>query len=220
MRPSLRKYWILFGVTFVVVVGSAALIAQAGRDDTPAPSDSSKTVMPKKATDKYLNLSDDELQEVVQVLNLYTLEKELALSDDQLVRVLPKWRQLLEMRREFWGERGERLGELRGALHRYGAPDAAVDASRMDEDLDEVVGAFRAEDDAFWSRYRQVELSILAELDAAQKVQYILIDSDQGRRTRRLVGTLKRINRPPQPELVHQAPTTDAKTTTVATSNP
>ena len=69
MRPSLRKYWILFGVAFcVVVAGSAALIAQAGRDDTPVPADAAKTAVPKKAPDKYLNLSEEEFDEVVQML--------------------------------------------------------------------------------------------------------------------------------------------------------
>jgi hypothetical protein len=216
MRPSLRKYWILFGVAFcVVVAGSAALIAQAGRDDTPAPADAAKTAVPKKAPDKYLNLSEGEFDEVVQVLNLYTLEKDLVLTDDQLVRVLPKWRQLMEMRRGFWGDRRERLGELRHALARQDDPDTSLDSN----ELDLVVGAFRGEDDTFWGRYREVELSILAELEPVQKVRYILVDSEQGRRTRRLVGTLRRINRPPQAELVHQAPTTDAKPTTVATSD-
>jgi len=213
MPQSLRKYWLLFGVTFAVVVaGSVAFIAQAGRDDTSPPPDTSKAAATKPAPEKFLNLSDDELREVVQVLNLYTLEKELALSDDQLVRVLPKWRQLLEMRREFWGDRRDRLDDLRGVLTTHEEDAASTD-------LDGVVDGFRGEDDAFWGRYRKIEVSILAELTSAQKVRYILIDSEQGRRTRRLVGTLKRINRPPQPHIVQQEPQTDPKPTTVTTAD-
>ncbi len=216
MRPSLRKYWVLFGVTFAVVVaGSAALIAQAGRDDTPAPPDSSKPATPRKPQERLLDLSEEEFDEVVQVLNLYTLEKDLELSDDQLVRVLPKWRQLMTMRRDFWGKRRERLGGLRETLEQHKAPGTSLGPA----ELDVVVGSFRGEDDAFWGKYREVELSILAELTPGQKVMYILVDSEQGRRTGRLVRTLKRINRPQQPELLQQAPTTDAKPATVATSD-
>ncbi len=212
MRNRLGKYWLLFWVTFgVVIIASGAFIAQAGRDDSPPPADTRAARNP----DPILNLSDDELSEVVQVLNLYTLEKELELTDDQLVRVLPKWRRLLEMRREFWRDRRSRLDGLREQVTVY----KEEQSDRDEEVLGLAVDNFRREDDTFWAGYRKIEVELLADLAPPQKIQYLLIDSEQGRRTSRLVKTLRRINRPPQPELIREAHADkDSQQKTVATS--
>ncbi|MBT7096902.1 hypothetical protein HN937_05975, partial [Candidatus Poribacteria bacterium] len=150
MRHRLGKYWLLFWVAFgVVIIASGAFIAQAGRDDSPPPADPTSAQTPEPV----LDLSDDELREVVQVLNLYTLEKELALTDDQLVRVLPKWRRLLEMRREFWGDRRDRLDGLRDTLAAY----EAEQSGSGETGLGLAVDTFRQVDKTFLAEYSELE---------------------------------------------------------------
>lgn len=213
MRHPIRKYWLLFGATFaVILIGSGAFIAQAGRDDSVPSPDSAK---PKKP-DPVLSLTDDELQEVVQVLNLYTLDKDLALTEDQLVRVLPKWRRLVEMRQEFWRDRRDRLGALKVTLAAHEAEGSDLDET----ELGLAVDRFHAVEEAFWTEHIALRFEMLDALTPAQKVKYILIEGEQRRRASRLVKALKSINRPPQPELLSETPArSDAtQTSTVATN--
>ncbi|MBT7099897.1 hypothetical protein HN937_21155, partial [Candidatus Poribacteria bacterium] len=61
---------------------------------------------------------------------------------------------------------------------------------------------------------------ILADLTPPQKLKYLLTDAGQRRRSSRLVKTLRRINRPPQPDLVLEAlpADKDAQQKTIATA--
>jgi hypothetical protein len=210
MWHPIRKYWLPFAVTFaIILIGSGAFIAQAGRDDSPSAQDSPAVKKP----DPPLNLTDDELREVVQVLNLYTLDKDLGLTDDQLVHVLPKWRGLTEMRREFWHDRKHRVDALRQALDAHQSDPANADETALDVDVD----SFHQVDSEFWGQHAALRFSLLDLLTPAQKVAFILLEGEQGSRSRRVMRALRRINRSPQPELLSEAPSgKDAEASTVA----
>ena len=183
----MRRYWIFFGFLFFAALSaSVAIIAQARNESVQAQSAEMRDAKRERRTDSSLDLNDAEIREIVDIAQLYTLEKELGLSEDQLMRVLPKWRQLVEKRSQFWGERRTRREQLESAL---------VGARGDDARLRQALSAFRSEEDEFWSVHRKIEDEILAELTIEQQVRYKLIDSEQGRRTSRLIRALRALSR-------------------------
>lgn len=170
-----------------LVIVSIAYVARAGRG---ADGDASSTDVapsgPKAGPRRALELSDDELTDVVDGIQVYTMAKELGLTEAQLVGVLPKWRELAQTRRAFWVERGKRLERLSEVLNGGGS----------DEAISMAVESFRGEDEAFWSGYRRLEGALLGVLSPEQRGRYLLLSSDQPRHASRLLRLLKRARDP------------------------
>jgi len=194
MASHARTYLCAVGLAAVCLgVASVAYVARAGRDSTDAKSSEVPGAERHRSGDRRgLDFGEDELGDVVDAIQLYTMARELDLGEEQRVRFLLKWRKLVDMRRAFWEQRKKRLDGL--ALVSEGH-----DAAPGDEDgstLREILAAFRGQDDAFWSEHRATEDALLGVLTPRQQMRYVVLSSRHRAQTRRLWRLLNRMIAP------------------------
>ncbi len=172
-----------------LVIASVAYVARTGRaaEATDAQGVSGDRAESRRA----LDFTDEELRDVVDAIQIYTMAKELGLSESQLAQVASKWRKLVDTRRAFWSERGERLDRLTEVVELQEA-----DGSASAEGIASAVESFRSEDVAFWSAYWETEQALLGVLDGEQVARYLVLSSSQARGTRCLMHLLERARDP------------------------
>ncbi|GIX07621.1 MAG: hypothetical protein KatS3mg115_2024 [Candidatus Poribacteria bacterium] len=122
------------------------------------------------------------------MLEVYSLQEEIGLSEEQLLQVLPRWRELRAKRDGFFSKRGERLDALEALLNRKDNPPTP-------EEFEAAYQEYTAADEQFWSEYIQEREEIIRLLSPEQKVRYLIFENRTQRDLGRLYRALKEIQR-------------------------
>lgn len=182
-----RKHWLLLSLTFLMVLtlGSIAFWAVAKRDDAKVLAQQAQKPgdPPLSRGDEFPNLSEEEMRALVQTLEVWTLSERIGLTEEQLLRMIPKRRQLVQMREGFWKTRKDRIAKLSAVAEKPGVTDA---------ELTGAISQFHKEDDAFWQQHKRLDDALMVELKPSQQVRYIIYDS-QPPHIRRMMRALRQL---------------------------
>jgi len=187
---------VVVGVVLVVLVALVASAAFSERGERVARAERN-SFFEKKAPappqeeppDNLPRLSEEEIRDVVNVLELWTLTDQLDLTDAQLASLMPKYRRLKTMRERFWQSRGERARAL-GELLKNTPPTPTAEQNAQ---LQAAFEAFQKENDTFWSEDRKAREEIFKELNPRQRVALLLWESESPRKTGRMLRALRRM---------------------------
>jgi hypothetical protein len=198
-------------VLLVALVASAAYLDRSDRaahvEKTKA-SEKPTTSQRSDFSNDMAKLSEDEIRDVVNVLEFWTLTDKLDLTDSQLVSLIPKYRRLKAMRERFWQSRPDRYRALETQRDQYGPTPTPEQNAQLRAAFD----AFQKENDTFWSEHEKVRQAILNELTPRQQIAYLIWESESPRKTGRVLRALRKMGELRQPpKLDPGAPTSKPK---------
>lgn len=187
-----KRYGILVGIfASLLVVGlwSYTYLAQAQKQGERAiAQERDEDRRPPHPPRFPIQLSDEDVERLGRVLEVYSLQEEIGLSEEQLLQVLPRWRELRAKRDGFFSKRGERLDALEALLNRKDNPPTP-------EEFEAAYQEYTAADEQFWSEYIQEREEIIRLLSPEQKVRYLIFENRTQRDLGRLYRALKEIQR-------------------------
>jgi len=192
-----------FAVLLIAVAASAAFVDRNGRHASAdkgkierAASETERAERPAPPDGEMPRLDEKEMRDIVNVVELWTMSDAVQLSEAQLVAILPKFRQIKQMRERFWQARPDRMKAFSDVLTTTeGASTATNDAK-----LTDVLGKNQETEDAFWKQHAALREQILGQLTPRQRVQYVLWESESPRKNGRMLQALRRMGEARKPE--------------------
>lgn len=183
---SKGRWVVSVGIVLVLTwAASAAFVDRSERSEKKV----EKPTRPSPPPEEMPKLSEDEMRDVVNVLEFWTLTDKLELSDAQLVSLIPKYRRLKAMRERFWQSRPERYRALEEQMKRAGANPAPEQNAQLRTAFE----AFEKESQSFWQEHEKARQEILKELTPRQQVAYLIWESESPRKANRILRALRRM---------------------------
>lgn len=187
--------WVVsVGIVLVLTLAaSAAFVDRSARSEKKV----EKQTPPSPPPEGMPKLSEDEMRDIVNILEFWTLTDKLELSDAQLISLIPKYRRLKAMRERFWQSRPDRYRALEEQMKSAGTNATP----EKDAQLRAAFEAFEKENRNFWQEHEKARQEILKELTPRQQIAYLIWESESPRKVDRILRALRRMGemrRPPR----------------------
>ncbi len=159
---------------FVLVLGF--LLATGSEDSKPAPKNTQD--------DTSLSQMKEDIPKLVEIIRIWKLVDELGLQEDQLVKFLPRFKELTDLRFKHYRLRRTTSDELRKSLG----------ANSSDEKLKSTLNRARNAEADFEQKEGQLENELYSILTVKQQAKFAVFQDSYYRDMRRLIGQLKELS--------------------------
>lgn len=189
MNPQMKLWTVL-----AVVAVTALLILIPLR---AADLKSSETVKPSVAASEAnaamsTNLSPaTRTVELLEVLRIWMLARDLELSKDQMTHFVPLFEELQRVKDRFREER-------RRASERLKAVDTA-DAT--EDEMVAALDAWQSVENKYWQEVQRLKSEMNAQLSPSQQVKFAIFNQTYPRKMRQLIASLKQVGEAKKPHI-------------------
>lgn len=131
------------------------------------------------------NLSREENSRLIEIIRIWKLVDELGVNEEQLAEVLPRFKELRELRRDYYKNRRDAVRELAGL----------VEAGNFSEKgLKSKVDKFRSTEIDYYRKYKELRDILNSNLTITQQAKYIVFEDEYSGDMRRLIRTLRELS--------------------------
>lgn len=176
------------GLIIIIILIAAAVLTSA-------------ILIPLKAED---TRKGEDIAEVVDVVYIMKLTNDLSLSTEQLMAFYPKFKQMQELRKQYWLEKREALKNLKSF-------DEQANAS--EEELQTALDKLNEIEDNFAQNTKKLRDELNSQLTLRQKVRFALSNDTFRRDVRQVLIRLKELGefKKQQPLLIKAEPSNNGK---------
>ncbi len=128
-----------------------------------------------------ISLSSEEIPHLVEIIRVWKLVEELGLNEEQLVKFLPKFKELNALRSRYYGNRRETVTEISKLL----------EANASEDQLKPITDKFKSAESGYYQTYRQLNDALDANLTVKQQAKFIVFQDRYRSDVRRLIRTLR-----------------------------
>ena len=172
-----RKLWLFAGVVGV----TALLILIPLKAADLMPTDQPQTVVSQKNAS--IQASQAHTVELLELLRIWMLARDLELSKDQLIRFAPTFEELQRLKQQFREQR-------RGVIRRL--EDVDRRASTPDEEA-EALAAYSELEDTYWEEVQRLTGELNSMLTSKQQVKFALFNDTYRKKMQQLVTSLRQV---------------------------
>ncbi|MFC1716469.1 hypothetical protein ACFL6S_22565 [Candidatus Poribacteria bacterium] len=181
---------VLIVVSLILVVG---LLLDIG-----AETNSQEQRRPRGAN---ISLSSEEIPHLVEIIRVWKLVDELGLNEEQLVKFLPKFKELNDLRSRYYGDRRETVNEISKLL----------EANASEDQLKPIADKFTDAEVNYYQTYNQLNDTLNANLTVKQRAKFIVFQDRYRSDIRRLIRTLRELSDQREPRSRPQPTTPQEK---------
>jgi hypothetical protein len=146
--------------------------------------DESKTESKKSYDNVDLAQLNKDIPKLVEIIRIWKLVDELGLQEEQLIKVLPRFKELNDIRSKYYNLRKSTSDELQKLL----------EASSTDEKIKAVLTKSKNTETDLRQKEQQLENELNSILTIKQQAKFVVFQDSFHRDMRRLIGNLKELS--------------------------
>lgn len=131
-----------------------------------------------------VNISGEDIPRLVEIIRIWKLVDELGLEEKQLMVFLPRFKQLNELRAQYYRSRHESLAELRKML----------DKNSPEDQIKSLIGEIKKTELEFRQNEQQLAESLESVLTVQQQAKFTVFQDTYNRDMSRLIRSLKELS--------------------------
>ena len=165
---------VLMMIVLVLIAG--LLLAIGAETDKPAPE--------RRPSGLDIDLPNEDVPHLVEIIRIWKLVDELELNEEQLIKFLPKFKELIDLRDKYFRSRRKTVTELENLL----------EANASQDHLKSAIDEFKTAEVDYYVTYRRLNDELDANLNVKQRAKFVVFQERYRSDMRSLIRTLKKLS--------------------------
>lgn len=182
---------VLMMIALVLIAG--LLLAIGAETDKPAPE--------RRPSGLDIDLPNEDVPHLVEIIRVWKLVDELELKEEQLIKFLPKFKELIDLRDKYFRSRRKNVTGL----------EKLLTANPSENELKSAIDEFKSAEVDYYITYKRLNDELDTNLNIEQQAKFIVFQDRYRRDMRSLIRTLKKLSDHRESRLKRQPSTLEAK---------
>jgi len=175
---------VLMMTALILIVG--LLLPIGAETDRPAPE--------RRPSGMDIDLSNEDIPHLVEIIRVWKLVDELELNEEQLIKFLPKFEELNDLRNKYYRGRRKIVTGL----------EKLLEENASEDQLKSVVDGFKGTEVDYYVTYKRLNDELDRNLNIEQQARFVVFQDRYRSDMRSLIRTLRKLSDEHEPRLRRQ----------------